>query len=150
MSTGVSLKGARRVVPPSTQAFFLCYFWKKIVLSKPQFKCHNCKITWQLCLYACQVKPCAWVKVKHFENPELQKFKYHNPHYACKISTIFSLDGWLSLEKLKINERCNYNLLNSAFWGWLSTESQPQNPEFRNNPEKFHPCLCSLSNWNHY
>ena len=21
-------------------------------------------------------------------------------------------------------------------------ESQPQNPEFRNNPENFHPCLC--------
>ena len=21
-------------------------------------------------------------------------------------------------------------------------ESQPQNPEFRNNPEKFHPCVC--------
>ena len=25
---------------------------------------------------------------------------------------------------------------NSAF----SMESQPQNPEFRNNPENFHPC----------
>ena len=23
-------------------------------------------------------------------------------------------------------------------------ESQPQNPEFRNNPEKFHPCLLTL------
>ena len=21
-------------------------------------------------------------------------------------------------------------------------ESQPQNPEFRNNPENFHPCIC--------
>ena len=21
-------------------------------------------------------------------------------------------------------------------------ESQPQNPEFRNNPENFHPCQC--------
>ena len=21
-------------------------------------------------------------------------------------------------------------------------ESQPQNPEFRNNPENFHPCVC--------
>ena len=27
----------------------------------------------------------------------------------------------------------------SGFWGQLSVESQPQNPEFRNNPEKFHP-----------
>ena len=24
-------------------------------------------------------------------------------------------------------------------------ESQPQNPEFRNNPENFHPCLLSLN-----
>ena len=23
-------------------------------------------------------------------------------------------------------------------------ESQPQNPEFRNNPENFHPCLCQM------
>ena len=39
--------------------------------------------------------------------------------------------------------RMYYNLLYSAFWGWLSTESQPQNPEFRNNPENFHPCRFS-------
>ena len=25
----------------------------------------------------------------------------------------------------------------SGFWGWFSIESQPQNPEFRNNPETF-------------
>ena len=24
-------------------------------------------------------------------------------------------------------------------------ESQPQNPEFRNNPENFHPCMTELS-----
>ena len=23
-------------------------------------------------------------------------------------------------------------------------ESQPQNPEFRNNPENFHPCTCVI------
>ena len=23
-------------------------------------------------------------------------------------------------------------------------ESQPQNPEFRNNPENFHPCMCEV------
>ena len=23
-------------------------------------------------------------------------------------------------------------------------ESQPQNPEFRNNPENFHPCQCAI------
>ena len=24
-------------------------------------------------------------------------------------------------------------------------ESQPQNPEFRNNPENFHPCISSVN-----
>ena len=52
----------------------------------------------------------------------------------------------LSIEKLKINERCYYNLLNSTFWDWLSIESQPQNPEFRNNAENFHPCPSLLDN----
>ena len=42
---------------------------------------------------------------------------------------------------VKTNQRGYYNLLNSAFWGWLSMESQPQNPEFRINPENFHPCI---------
>ena len=23
-------------------------------------------------------------------------------------------------------------------------ESKPQNPEFRNNPENFHPCVCIM------
>ena len=40
----------------------------------------------------------------------------------------------------KYNLRTYYNLPNSAFWGWLSLESQPQNPEFRNNPENLLPC----------
>ena len=43
-------------------------------------------------------------------------------------------------DRLYINRKTYYNLPNSAFWGWLSMESQPQNPEFRNNPENFHPC----------
>ena len=59
---------------------------------------------------------------------------------------IFSLYCQLSLEKLKVNVRCYYNLLNSAFWGWLSVESQPRNSEFRNNPENFHPCIRFLDN----
>ena len=32
-------------------------------------------------------------------------------------------------------------------------ESQPQNPEFRINPENFHPCLLYTSpgsNWTHF
>ena len=28
-------------------------------------------------------------------------------------------------------------------------ESQPQNPEFRNNPENFHPCGCELRTFLH-
>ena len=26
-------------------------------------------------------------------------------------------------------------------------ESQPQNPEFRNNPENFHPCMYLQAEW---
>ena len=29
-------------------------------------------------------------------------------------------------------------------------ESQPQNPEFRNNPENFHPCTCQYTILNCY
>ena len=47
------------------------------------------------------------------------------------------INGKLPLNKLKLNQ-------NSAFWDWLSMESQPQNPIFRNYPENFHPCLCSV------
>ena len=53
-----------------------------------------------------------------------------------------SLNDHLSYSKLKLNYRSHYNLPNSAFWGWLSMERQPQNPEFRNNPENFYPCVC--------
>ena len=57
----------------------------------------------------------SWEKVLNFKNPELKELKSQNLHYAYKISTIFSLTGQLSLEKLKKNERCYYYLLNSAF-----------------------------------
>ena len=60
---------------------------------------------------------------------------------CLQISTISCLNGQLSLDKLKLNQRSHKNLPNSRFWGWLSVESQPQIPEFRNNPENFHPCL---------
>ena len=46
----------------------------------------------------------------------------------------------LCLDNLKTNQRSYYNLLNSAFWDWPSMESQPKNPEFKINPENFHPC----------
>ena len=46
----------------------------------------------------------------------------------------------IPLDKLKLNQKSYSYLQNSGVWGWLSMESQPQNPEFRNNPENFHPC----------
>ena len=45
----------------------------------------------------------------------------------------------MCLDNLKINQRSYNNLPNSAFWGWLSMESQPQNPEFRINLEHYLP-----------
>ena len=61
--------------------------------------------------------------------------------YAFKIFNISSLNAYLSFDQLYIYQKNYYILPNSAFWGWLSMESQPQNPEFRNNPENFHPCV---------
>ena len=56
-------------------------------------------------------------------------------HAVClQLSSIPSLNGHLSIDKLKLNQRSCANLPNSGFWGWLSVESQPKNPEFRNNP----------------
>ena len=55
---------------------------------------------------------------------------------------VSSLNGYLCLDYLKTSQRCYYNLPNSAFWGWLSMESLPQNPGFRINPDMFHPWLC--------
>ena len=52
----------------------------------------------------------------------------------------------MSLDRLKINQKSYYNLPNSAFWGWLSVESHPQNPVFRNNPVNFHPWECEIEN----
>ena len=61
--------------------------------------------------------------------------------------TILSLNGQLSLDRLHMNRKIYYNSSNSPFWGWLSMESQPQNPEFRNNPENFHPCIKKQVIW---
>ena len=68
--------------------------------------------------------------------------------YAYNLLQIINnikLFGQLSWDELKINQRSYYNLTNSAFWGWLSTESQPQNPEFRIDLENFHPCTPILN-----
>ena len=57
------------------------------------------------------------------------------------------LNGQLSGYYLKINQKSYNNLPNSAFRGWLSMESQPQNPEFMNNPEHFRPYRSNLLKW---
>ena len=68
---------------------------------------------------------------------EIQIFKLAE---CLQILIISCLNGYLCLDNLKINQsRYYFNLPNSAFWDWLSMESQPQNPEFRINPENFHP-----------
>ena len=90
-------------------------------------------------LIACSDK--TMFESSNFNNPELSKFKSKNLLYACKVLIISSLNGQLSTEELKINQRSYLNLPNSVFLGWLSVESQPQNPEFRNNPENFHPYI---------
>ena len=51
----------------------------------------------------------------------------------------------MSFDRLKINQRSYCELPYSGFWGWLSKESQPQNPAFMNNPENFHPCIKILA-----
>ena len=59
----------------------------------------------------------------------------------CPLTTHNFKFKWSIVDRLTINQRTYYNLPNSGFWGWLSVKSQPQNPEFRNNPENFHPCI---------
>ena len=73
-------------------------------------------------------------KILNFWNSNLKTCSMPTEYF-----TILSLNGQLSLDRLKINQRSYYDTPNSAIWGRLSVESQPQNPEFRNNPENFHP-----------
>ena len=71
-----------------------------------------------------------WVKVKKSWTFKIPILKLE----VCRLTTqISSLNGQLSLDRLTIYRRTYYNPPNSAFWGWLSVESQPQNPEIRNN-----------------
>ena len=85
----------------------------------------------------------SWVKVKisiilNFWKSNLK---------TCSMPIIinnFKLKWSMSLDKLKLNQRSHKNLFNSGFWGWLSMESQPQNPEFRINPKNFYPCYMNF------
>ena len=53
------------------------------------------------------------------------------------ISTISNLNGQFSLDKLKIKRACLIQDFEADFL-W-----KVQTPEFRNNPENFHPCIFS-------
>ena len=82
--------------------------------------------------------------IQHFEADFLWKvsLKILNSGIILKTFTQASHDMEhmikMSLDRLKANQRSFYDLPNSAFLGWLSVESQPQNPDFRNNPENSH------------
>ena len=80
------------------------------------------------------------------------KFKiYKNPDFRNSILKLaicplniynFKFKWSIVFGQTEISLKKNYyNFPNSIFWGWLSMESQPQNPDFRNNPENFHPCI---------
>ena len=66
-------------------------------------------------LIACSDK--TMFESSNFNNPELSKFKSKNLLYACKVLIISSLNGQLSTEELKINQRSYLNLPNSVFLG---------------------------------
>ena len=83
-----------------------------------------------------------WVKVQNFKKSctfEIQNLKHaesqqNNNNFHCKWSIVLR-------HTENISENLFYNLPNSGFWGWLSMESQAQNPEFRNIPKNFRPCI---------
>ena len=58
-------------------------------------------------------------KILNFRNSEL---KLAVCHQNIKIS---QLNGQIPLDNLNINQRSYYGVPKSAFWGWLSAESQP-------------------------
>ena len=80
-----------------------------------------------------------WWKFKIYKNwpLEIQILKLA---IGLQILIIFKFK-WSIVFRLteNISGKLRYNQPNSAFWGWFSKEIQPQNPEFRNNPENFHP-----------
>ena len=77
---------------------------------------------------------------------EIQNSK---PAVCLQKNNNFKLNDQLTYDILKcqkVDKRICYNL-NSAFWGRLYTECQPQNPEFRKNPEKFSPMIPECWDW---
>ena len=72
-------------------------------------------------------------KILNFRNFNLKACSMHTRYHNFKFK-------WsVVLRQTENKSEKLTNVLNSAFWGWLSVESHSQNPEFRNNPENFHP-----------
>ena len=98
-------------------------------------------VNWGL-LYLPTIKTFSMGESSKFPKPwtfEIQVLKL----VVCqRIINNIKLNGQMPIDRLKINQRSYYGL-NSALWGCLSVESQPQIPEFRNNRENFHPCISS-------
>ena len=78
-----------------------------------------------------QIDPMSWVKVQNFKNPE-----FFNQNQILKLAVCLqSVNNfkfkWSIAQRWTENksEKQSKSLSNSAFWGWLSTESKPQNVE---------------------
>ena len=82
------------------------------------------------------------VRVQNFPNPEFRKSEFKT---CCMLQNIKNseFNGQIPLDKLKLNQKSYYYLRIQYFEADFL--NQPQNPEFRNNPENFHPCQCTVN-----
>ena len=94
------------------------------------------RLQYGVCMDESSKFPKSWTLEIQFFKPAIYPQKW----------IISCLNVKLCLDNLKINQRSYHNLPNSTFWGWLSMESQPQNPEFRINHENLHRWICSCVN----
>ena len=62
-----------------------------------------------------KVVPCLWEKVQNFQNPELWKFMSEKLAVCLQNITNFKSKWSIILDKLKTNQRNNYNLPTSGF-----------------------------------
>ena len=140
---GESLK-----IPKFWTLFKLAGCLQKLIIS-----CLNAKICfymiWKLIKEAIIIS-----LIQHFEADFLWKvsLKILNSGLILKTSTHGLLQSIITkrvqmIGLFQYQSYCNQSycyLPNSAFWGCLYMESQPQNPEFRINPENFHPWIITI------
>ena len=98
---------------------------------RPYFVCANIKSPDKYA-WTCRLSE-SWVKILNF--PKSRTLDIQILKLAVWLLNVkkSNSNGPMSFDELKINQRSYYILPNSGFWGWLSLESQPQ------NPENFHP-----------